>query len=530
MKKTFHATQHGRVESELRVAEFLERQRRTEELAAEVLALSRNSLMVHLRFLGAAFIQFRPSAGGFTRSLATDGQHLYFDALHVIRSYRREPGAPLRDYLHVTLHCVFRHLFVGRSVDPAAWDLACDVAVENVIAGLGLEAASCVRAERQAGVLAALKEEVRPLSAEKLYRYFRSQELPKGELERLRLDFLADEHELWREEAKEGGDSEPRVRSEKGESGEGESESGSVEGNEEEESAPIDEGVEESSEDSVKAQGGDSDSGGGPGSAGERDDDRRGLTPNLAPEELERRWKEISERIQVDLDTSSSTWGQSAGDMIQELREVNRERYDYSSFLKRFAVLGENIEVNDDEFDYIFYTYGLRMYENMPLVEPLEYKETKRIREFVIALDTSESVAGDLVQKFVTKTYNILKQSESFFTRTNIHIMQCGAQVMEDAKIASAEDFDRYLATMRLVGFGGTDFRPVFERVDEMLARRELTDFKGLVYFTDGHGAFPERKPGYDAAFVFVGDEGDVPELPVWAIKLVLSPEEIELF
>ena len=73
--------------------------------------------------------------------------------------------------------------------------------------------------------------------------------------------------------------------------------------------------------------------------------------------------------------------------------------------------------MNDEEFDYVYYTYGLRLYENMPLIEPLEYKEVKRIREFVIAVDTSGSTSGDLVQKFLQKTYNILKTSESYFSR-----------------------------------------------------------------------------------------------------------------
>ena len=101
-----------------------------------------------------------------------------------------------------------------------------------------------------------------------------------------------------------------------------------------------------------------------------------------------------------------------AGSIVQNLKEVNRERYDYRDFLKRFAVLGEKTKINDDEFDYVFYTYGLQLYDNMPLVEPLEYKDVKSIKEFVIAIDTSGSVIGDLVQEFIQKTYNILQYSQ----------------------------------------------------------------------------------------------------------------------
>ena len=148
-------------------------------------------------------------------------------------------------------------------------------------------------------------------------------------------------------------------------------------------------------------------------------------------------------------------------------------------------------------------------------------------QEFVIASDTSGSVSGDLVQRCVTKTYNILRQQENFFTKINLHIIQCDAEVQEDRKITSQKDFDNYLDTMQLHGFGGTDFRPVFQYVDELVRSGECTNLKGMIYFTDGRGIFPEKKPDYDAAFVFLDDGYDPPDVPVWAIKLVLLSEEI---
>ena len=163
----------------------------------------------------------------------------------------------------------------------------------------------------------------------------------------------------------------------------------------------------------------------------------------------------------------------------------------------------------------------------MPLIEPLEYKEVRAIKEFVVAIDTSGSTTGELVQKFLQKTYNILKSTESFFTKINLHIIQCDAEIQEDAKITCQEDFDEYLKTMRIRGLGGTDFRPVFEYVEQLRKNREFTNLKGMVYFTDGYGVFPDKKPDYDAAFVFVDDEYNNPDVPPWAIKLVLQREEI---
>ena len=208
---------------------------------------------------------------------------------------------------------------------------------------------------------------------------------------------------------------------------------------------------------------------------------------------------------------------------------MNREKYSYESFLRRFAVRGEVMKLDMDEFDYIFYTYGLKLYGNVPLIEPLEYKEVNRVKEFVIAIDTSGSTSGDLVQAFIQKTYNILKSTESFFSRINLHIIQCDADIQEDAMITNQDEFDEYLKHMELRGLGGTDFRPVFEYVDLLRERKEFQNLRGMIYFTDGWGSFPASAPEYETAFVFVDDGMNNYEVPSWAMKLVLQKEEIEV-
>ncbi|MCI8553821.1 MAG: metallopeptidase, partial [Clostridiales bacterium] len=230
----------------------------------------------------------------------------------------------------------------------------------------------------------------------------------------------------------------------------------------------------------------------------------------------------------VDLETVSSQWGDIAAGLVQSLRRLNRQKYDYTAFLKKFAVMGEDMAVNDDEFDPIFYTYGLRMYKRLPLIEPLEYREAKRIREFVIAVDTSGSVAGELVQKFIRKTYHILLSTESFFSRINLHILQCDADIQQDVRITCQENLDQYLKTMTLHGFGGTDFCPVFAHVDQLIRKGEFTNLRGLIYFTDGYGIYPSQKPPYETAFIFLEQEEEPPEVPVWAIRLILPKEDTE--
>lgn len=450
------------------------------KLAENVLHLSRNTLLVNLRFLDAALneLELIPTEDV---NLATDGQLLAYKPTYVLKRYKEEREEVVRAYLHMLFHGVFRHMFVHSLVDQDLWGLACDIAVEYVIAGLGLKATTTHREVLQKSRYTDLENKAGKLTAEKLYRYFLDHRPSEREMMELRAAFYADDHRLWYMTAAEKA------------AFFGQAVLGSV-------SAEADE-----------------ENNSGDGS------DVAGLTISAA----ETRWAEISNRMQMDMETFSKMQGDKAGGLMQNLREVNREKYDYTSFLKKFAVRGEVMRINDDEFDYIFYTYGLKLFEKMPLIEPLEYKEVKRIREFVIAIDTSGSVSGERVQAFIQKTYNVLKSTESFFSKINLHIIQCDATIQEDAKITNQDEFDNYLKNMKIHGLGGTDFRPVFSYVDYLQDKKEFQNLKGLIYFTDGFGTFPAQKPDYDTAFVFVDDGWNNYDVPVWAIKLVLQKEEI---
>ena len=242
---------------------------------------------------------------------------------------------------------------------------------------------------------------------------------------------------------------------------------------------------------------------------------------------IEERWLKISERVKAELKSFSKD-GAGSEELEGNLNDATKERYDYGELLRRFMSQGEDMKVNDDEFDYIYYTYGMDTYGNMPLVEPLEYRDSKKVREFVIAIDTSASVKGAVVRAFLKKTYSILKSSDNFFNKVNIHVIQCDADIQEDTKITDEYDFDKFCKNVTLKGFGSTDFRPVFKYVDELKKQGEFENLKGVIYFTDGYGTYPESMPEYDALFAFLKDDPYAPELPKWAYKVILEPEELE--
>lgn len=77
-------------------------------------------------------------------------------------------------------------------------------------------------------------------------------------------------------------------------------------------------------------------------------------------------------------------------------------------------------------------------------------------------------------------------------------------------------------------GGGGTDFRPAFEYIAELLERGEFEQLRGVLYFTDGQGIYPEKKPPYDTAFVFMQKDYKDVDVPPWAMKLVIEEEDVK--
>lgn len=428
-----------------------QREEMAKELAANIMTLARNTLMVHLRFMDRAISHLTLTCDGEI-PFATDGRALYYEPWTVLQRYQAEPNAVNRDMMHALLHCVFRHWFVGQDIDRARWDAACDAAVECAISDLHSPVLQSQREVNQLMTLEMLRREVGTMTAERIYRWLGEQDYDEDDLYRLRRELKADEHGLWY---------------------------------------------------------------GGPEPEAERQQD---------VDDLEQMWQDVSRRMQTELETMRQ---EAAGVLVQNLRSLNRAKHDYTAFLRRFGVRGEVVRLSDEEFDNNYYTYGLSLYGNVPLIEPLEYREQKRIRDFVIAIDTSGSVKGDVVQSFIQHTHDILSKQENFFTKVNMHIIQCDDQIREDVHITGREEFQAYIKTMQIKGLGQTDFRPVFARVEELIRRRELTDLRGLLYFTDGLGTFPEKKPPYDTAFIIHTDDYHEVQVPPWAMHMILTEDEI---
>lgn len=422
-------------------------QKKINALAGRILKLAHDDILVHLRFFDRALAELHWKEKSHTGCFATDGKSCYYDPVFVLEAYREEPKTIARSYLHLLLHCIFSHSFQYGRLETDLWDLAADIAVENVILELGISGVKLEQDEEAFRKLRILEEDAGALTAERIYRYFKNNPPSGNEREELSRLFCRDVHTLWK--------------------------------------------------------------------------------PKEELEVTMEQWKKISERIKAEL--KSFTKAKSGAEILEKnLEETTKDRYDYGEILRHFTVTGEDITVNDEEFDTIYYTYGLEHYGNLPLIEPLEYKEVHKVKEFVIALDTSASCRGAIVRAFLRKTYSILKDSENFFHKMNVHIIQCDSEVQSDTKITGDEDFERFMKYGKLNGFGATDFRPVFSYIEELKDRGEFENLKGLIYFTDGYGIYPERMPDYDVIFAFLNEDENRVPVPPWSMKVVLESEELE--
>lgn len=530
-------------------AELAQKRRHDEDrLAEDIIEECRVQLMLKFRFLDRALWRMAlvPQRTGMTYAIATDGKVIYYDSQRVIARFRQSFDESVRDYLHMVMHCIFRHPYDRNHKCEEAWSLTCDMVVESVTMDLCGARFSSEEDDARKGAIDEVALAAGSFLPNKVYDFLcglaqapegqHYQGVGRGKLNEWHQLFERDDHAAWPANAHDEGDGPRDEQTPSEEMLEDDEDPDFQNDGLKSETLGNDESGEEESR---STQGGDEGSGDeGDDEAPDENAEDAGsshfetVEPDASvddDEQQRRDWEELAKEIEMNLETFSKEWGDQAGNLMATLAFSNRRTYDYTDFLRKFMTVTEQIRLNPDEFDYTYYTFGMDMYGNMPFIEPLEYKESETIRDFVIAVDTSESVSGPLVRKFLEHTFSILKESEDFSTEVNIHVIQADSKVQSDLKVTDVRDVDRLMQGFAVRGFGGTDFRPTFDYVDMLRLRGELSDMKGMIYFTDGFGQFPEKMPDYDVAFVFVDDGSrELPPVPPWAVKLTIDERDIE--
>ncbi len=116
---------------------------------------------------------------------------------------------------------------------------------------------------------------------------------------------------------------------------------------------------------------------------------------------------------------------------------------------------------------------------------PSSYSQTYT---FGVAIDTSGSIDTQLLTRFISELEALLSLIQNY----TIELFLCDWKISSHTTYSKGEQllFD-------LKGGGGTDFRPVFEYIEDN--NLEITI---LFYFSDLAGTFPKTTPRYDVVWV----------------------------
>ena len=167
------------------------------EIAADIWEDALSQLYVGMRYLDTALHILRRQPDSSFPGFGTDGESLFYRPDTVLALYRAGSVEVNRACLHVTIHCLFGHLFRERDPQELLWQLACDAAAEYIIDHLH---AGCVhlpvRARRREFYLR-LENFCAVPTAEAVLRFLEQKPYSERELLELAQEFYCDSHSLW---------------------------------------------------------------------------------------------------------------------------------------------------------------------------------------------------------------------------------------------------------------------------------------------------------------------------------------------
>ena len=108
--------------------------------------------------------------------------------------------------------------------------------------------------------------------------------------------------------------------------------------------------------------------------------------------------------------------------------------------------------------------------------------------KIAVAIDTSASIEENALESFLSELEAIIQT----FPNYQIELIECDYKIQNSSRLTPLEPI-----ISQLKGGGSTDFRPVFEYLENL-----NEDFKFLIYFSDGEGIFPQYTPNIDILWV----------------------------
>lgn len=445
----------------------------TEELSRKILLHSRRRISHIAPILLEAVYALPEKARPLPGPLSTDGCTLWFDPATVVEDFRKERDSVARQLLHIISHCLLGHP-EARDGYPIskAFDCAADLKAAQLAAGLCGTSFAANNCSHDCPADVENAPCLRPL-----YEAIQKSDYTGQHWRQSAKAVCFDDHGFWSSTAlaaEAAGTSDNGTFSQSNHSGDG------------------------------------------------RDNHLGQPDRNNSPH-----WDRIRQSM---LDGNGGKLPGNCAGMLTENFSVPDRGMSYAAFLKRFASPEERMLLDPDSFDVRWYHLGMEYYGDIPLLEPSEISEPPLPDDIVIALDTSGSCCGEVCKRFLKETLGLLRDLSAGASRFHVWLLQCDTEIQQEVLLETSEQVDELFRSFTARGFGGTDFRPVFDRVARLRQEGTLPRVRGLLYLTDGWGSYPAAPTDYPTVFLIPAEErGYLPSGTQWITRLYLNETDYTL-
>lgn len=428
--------------------------------AHRILTSARRELAREYPYLERAIFYHKMKASSKTNFMGADYVTLYYNPASVIEYFRNKRRTIKHTLLHITLHCMCHHLSMELS-DAELFEAAADASVNAMLESLWERNSSFrIFAAKCGGV-----------SAPHIYNTVNGNRKLKNRLKALYESNHIDDHRMWHLE-NDG----KRSDSADARSGSAASEQAIV----------IPTAV-------IPTNG-----------SGNATDASEVMISAKGQENAYDDWAQIRTSSEYQC---SKGFGSGSGNIFADVAPPDRfSKVDYITYLKKF-IQDEIIREDPDTIDLMMYTASLDIYGDMPIVEFCETQENLNPSDIIIAIDMSGSCGGSIAVNFLRQVYTLFEDF-NIQGRVNIRVVTFDTKIQAHTVIQSRSDADDFIRNYKGQGFGGTDFRCVFDYAEEYSKGPAGKKLKGLFFFSDAEGAFPAEKPNYPTVFFVPGDPG----------------------
>ncbi len=394
------------------------------------LSAARTRLILDKPFLGALVLRLPMVEGdpAWCRTTATDARAFYYN-----REFIEALSLDHVQFMlaHEALHCALAHFSRRLHRVKHRWDVACDHAINPLLAEDGLRAPP--------GTL--LLDEFKGMTAEEIYPYIQDDTDEE----------TIDDHAYDDAEGgQQGSDNKPNP-------------------------PPRNERESGKSEDKPEQ-------GQGDGARSEPDESQAGASrpPPLLTTEREQLSVQWQERMAGAAQLALQA-GKLSGSLARLVDHLLQPQLPWRMLLARYLTA-----IARDDYSYLRPSRR----EGAAILPSLRSSHI----DITVALDVSGSIKEDELNEFLAEVNAIKGQIQAGIT-----LHACDDKLANDGPWRS-EPWEEIGLPRSFPGGGGTDFRPVFDWLENLDRRPDL-----LVYFTDALGEFPQREPAYPVLWLVKG-------------------------